>query len=382
MSEETPRRERDLSEIGDALRAAGDDFVRRNPADLRALRSSMAKARRKRRAFFGGTVVAATAAIVLLFIVMTRFEPSTRPSEVSQEPDAESLEIISRVDMSGRPAQITANSEGAYVTLPDRGEVVKIGNDSGTVEWSRSIGGAPDDIVAGEFAVWVTEPAARRIHALSFRRGISTQAPITVTDGTPQRISIGSTSLRISTLEGPAYRIDFDDRVERQLGTDVAWDIAYSGRNLWVLTPAGTVYPVDVATGIASPAIAPVQVFEGEGFDLETGGEITAAHGAIWYGRPGNDSVIRIDESDGSMDEIGLPGDYLDLEGNREGDLWVLTEADGIGRLIEIDDESGEQLTRSLEMKNGPVDIAATGDGVWVVLGGTEEVLHIDDEGP
>jgi streptogramin lyase len=379
LSQRPPRKKRDPSEIGDALRNVGDEFVKRNPADIRALRLSLAKARRKRQLFFGGSVVAATAAIALLFVVAQRPGTNTRPVDVTEQPASpQTLRITSEITLDGQPFQVASNSEGAYVTLRDEGAVAKI-DPEGKVRWIQTIGGAPEDIIAGEFAVWVTEPEEREIHALSFRRGVATQTPISVTKGIPQRLSVGRTSVRISTLDGPAYRINFDGREGQQLGSDTAWDIAYAAGRLWILTPEGLVYPIDAESGIPVEGFEPVSVFEAGEFELATAGEITAAHGGIWYGRPGDASLLRIDEGDGSTEEIALPDSYLDLDGDSQGGLWILTSSGDAGELIEVDDKTGELLPRSIALHDAPVDIAASGDGVWIVLAGSHEVLHVND---
>lgn len=379
MSDRTPRRKRDASEIGDALRNVGDDFVRRNPADLRALRQSMAKARRKRRFYLGGSAVAATAIIALLFVV-ARPALDPAPTDVAEQPTAaETLRITQRVAVDGVPSQIASNSEGAYVTVPDEGDVIKIETESGDVVWRTDIEGRPEDIIAGEFAVWVTDPETSRIHALSFRKGVATQTPIQVTKGIPLRLSVGSTSVRISTQDGPAYRIDLDGRDGLQLGQDIAWEIAHLDSRLWVLTPEGFIYPVDDETGEQVTDIEPIQVFEPDEFSQESAGEITAAHGAIWYGREGDDTVTRIEGADGSTSTISLPAPYRDLDGDGDGGMWVLTATGDAGELIEIDDETGALLPRSIQLSDVPVDIAASGDGVWIVLEGSQEVLHVND---
>jgi len=379
VSQRPPRKKRDASEIGDALRNVGDEFVRKNPADIRALRLSLAKARRKRQFFFGGSLVAATAAIALLFVVVARTGTGDQQLDVAEKPSPQTLRVTAQVALDGAPFQIASNREGAYVTLRDEGAVAKI-DPEGEVVWIKSIGGAPEDIVAGDSAVWVTEPEAREIHALSFPRGNDTQPPIKVTKGIPLRLSVGATSLRITTQDGPAYRIGIADRQGLQLGSDIAWDIAYSGKNLWVLTSEGLVYPVDGEAGQPVPGFEPITVFEpGEFDDLAAAGEITAAHGAIWYGRPGEASLLRIDETDGGTEEIDLPDEYLDLDGDSQGGLWILTRSGEAGELIEVDDTTGELLPRSIALPNEPIDIAASGDGVWIVLAGTGEVVHVND---
>ena len=379
MSDRTPRPRRDASEIGDALRNVGDRYVQQNPADLRALRQSMAKARRKRRFYLGGSAVAATAAIGLLFVV-ARPSLDRVSTDVAEQPSAaETLRVTQRVSVDGVPSQIASNENGAYVTVPDDGTVIKIGAESGEVDWSRDIEGRPEDIIAGEFAVWVTDPATSRIHALSFKRGVATQSPIQVTRGVPLRLSVGSTSVRISTENGPAYRIDFDGRDGLQLGQDVAWEIAHLNGLLWVLTPEGLIYPIDDETGEQVTDFQPLQVFEPGEFSQETAGEITAAHGAIWYGREGDDTVTRIEAADGSTSTISLPAPYRDLDGDGQGGMWVLLGTGDAGELIEIDDETGALLPRSIRLSDEPVDIAASGDGVWIVLEESHEVLHVND---
>lgn len=380
MTDRTTRQKRDPSEIGNALRSVGDDFVSRNPGDLRALRQSIAKARRKRRFRLGGSLVAATAAIALLFVVVARPGMEDASIDIAEQPPAaETLRVTQRVRLEGRPYQVASNADGAYVTLKEEGAVQKVSGASGEVQWTAPIGGAPEDIIAGEFALWVTEPESSRIYSLSFRRGLATQAPIDVTRGVPLRLSVGATSVRVTTQDGPAYRIDFEGRDGLQLGPDIAWDIAYSGSNLWVLTPEGLVYPVDTETGVPVADIAPISVFEPGEFDLDTAGEITAAHGAIWYGRPGGETLLRIADDGGSAEEISLPQSYLDLDGDSQGGLWVLTRSGATGRLIEIDDQSGQLLPRSIALPDEPVDIAASGDGVWIVLARTQELLHVND---
>jgi streptogramin lyase len=367
--------------LGDELKRVGDDFVRSNPADLAGVRAAVDRKRHRRQIVTGGGVLAAAAVSALLFFSLSGpsgTTPDIKPAESPEASAPDELRVTKEIALGVIPGQVASSEGVAYITSSDSGKVLIVDLEEGAVVTERALG-APEDIIrdGASGSLWVTDPTLGSIHRLSARSLKNTDPSFPLENGAaPVRLTVTGNNLRVAGDEGGVVRIDLATSEQFSLtGEDVIDIAATGGRNLWILTATGEIRAIDSMTG-ADVGLPVVDV------EPREASEITFAKEAIWYGAQGNSVMTRIDNVTGAQASVQLPAGYWDLDADRSG-LWVLMRSSAeAGVLAAIDPDTGAATQRSLRIEGQPVDIATSGDGIWVVKAGTQSVIHVNDQSP
>lgn len=368
--------------IRDELRRVADDYVQRHPADLAKVRAVVERRRRRRQVAFGGGALAVAAASALLFFTVSAPNVAA-PEDIkpAESPDAsvpEALRITKEIALGVTPTQVASGEGVAYVTSSTGGQVLKVDLEEAEVVEALSLG-APEDVINDGVTgnVWVTAPGEGTINRLSAKSLQRTGRPFSLQNGdAPVRLTVTGSTLRVSGETSGVVKVDLLTEEQTPLLEEDIIDIAATGgEHFWVLTATGEIKAIDSGTG-ADIGLPPTPV------EPREDSEITFAKEAIWYGVQGDSTMTRIDNATGESLEFDLPGGYWDLDADRNG-LWVLmrsSEENGV--LADIDPTTGAPSARVLRLDGQPVDIATSGDGIWVVKARTQSIIHINDAAP
>lgn len=349
--------------LGDALKHAGDVYLRENPADLERVRERVE--RHNKRQWFrfaaAGVGVAASIALGALAIV-----------NIGLDRDAErapsGVPLDHQVTTDAPPLHVEARGGSAFAALDDN-SIVRVDLSGTRQVWKTGFASPPADVIWGQTGVWVTFPDEDVIVRLDHASGEEVGRIDLDPGAGPTRLTVGARALRVVVSTG-VVRVDLSTGEQELLYEGDITDSAMGRRGFWLLNTRGAIFAVDPDTGV------PV-----EGLSAETrtpGGEITFARNAIWYGRPGSNVLIMIDESSGGLrSRISLPGDYVDLDAGADGP-WVLTGAGGDeGRITLLDPVSGELDTTSTSVGGDPVDLSTGAGGIWLVQNSASRIVHL-----
>ncbi len=223
----------------------------------------------------------------------------------------------------------------APLTLLDGGAVTEIGDDAvaiidpqtGEIAGAIELEGRPGALVAGEGAVWVTQPD----------RGIVVRID-------PERRAV------VDTI---------------QVGADPS-AIAVAGGSVWVANAGGS-----AISRISADTNSVVQTVDARGGPVG----IAVQGGALWVANAIDDSVSRVDPENGELEaSIGV-GDRPSGIVVADDDLWVANYASGAVSRI---DANREVEVATVDVGNGPLGVASGESGIWIAnyLDGT--VSRID----
>ncbi len=355
-------------DLGRSLKSVGDDYVGRHPGDFPAVREHVERRVRRRRLLLAAQAATAVAAVAAIAVVA--YDPPQQRALRPANQVPATLTVDYELSLPERPYQVTAKEDTAFITSTAAGTVSRVDRGAGDVVWTYDEAEAPEDIVWKTSALWFTDPALGQVIALDPRTGRPFFAPITVEGGPPVRLSVGPRAIWLSLQEGGSVRIPLPTpSTPTTLYDQAVVDIARGNRSFWILTATGSIIAIDPESGVAIQEVAPVSV--------PPEGEITFARGSIWYGRPGDATLIKIDEATGDTSEVELPAPYLDMDADRDG-FWILTERSrGSGEVVELNPTDGSIGPRRITLDGEPVDLAASRGGIWVVLADDQKIVHL-----
>ena len=354
-------------DLGAALRDVGDRYVENNPSDLSALRQGVSKRRNRAWIVRGAGLATAAAVTVAIFYAIGS---DRMPAETALPPVAPAdSSIETEVPLNGNLYQVAGAGDLAVVTR-NRGEISRVDAGVTAPMWSVDLGGFPADVIVVSDGVWVSDRSNNRIVHMDIRTGEVLGDSIQLGDDeAPTRLTVGAEAIRVVLRDRSVTRFDRTSGERTVLYDGGALDTAMGNQRFWILTDDGTVIARDPNTGADVPEVAPV-VGLGEG-------EITFARGAVWYGSPGSNELIRIDETDGSTIRSELPGNYVDLDGGSSG-VWVLVDTGSEeGQIIEIDPSNGSFVGTRFELEGTPRDLSTGGDGIWIVQRDTGRAVYL-----
>ncbi|MGI8773430.1 MAG: hypothetical protein ACR2KQ_00245 [Actinomycetota bacterium] len=354
-------------DLGASLRDMADRYVEDNPADFAALRQGVRR-RRARAWVVRGAGLATAAAMAGLVFYATG--PARMPAETTLPPVAPAeSSIATEVPLSGNLYQIAGAGDLAVVTR-NQGQISRVDAGSAVPMWTVDIGGFPADVVVVSDGVWVSDRSNNRIVHMDIRTGEVLGDSIQLeADEAPTRMNVGAEAIRVVLRDRSVTRIDRATGEHTVLFDGGALDTAMGNKRFWILTDDGEVLARDPNTGAGVPEVTPVEGL-GEG-------EITFARGAVWYGSPGSNELIRIDETDGSMIRSELPGTYVDLDGGSSG-VWVLVDTGTVeGQIIEVESSDGSFVGTRFELEGTSDDLSTGGDGIWIVQRDTGRAVYL-----
>lgn len=350
-------------DLGDALKSVGDSYLASHPADLAEVRAAIGRGRRRRLVLLAASGAAAAAAVVGAFALVVNLGEGSSPDGRVAAPIAFDIEIA-----TDAPYQVEAKGERAFVAVAGN-SIARIDLVPDAIAWTTSLGSTPLDVMSGPTGVWVTLPAEDRIARLDPVTGRELDGIDLAPGSAPGRLTVGIRALRV-TVDAGVMRIDLNSGEQELLYEGAIVDVAMGEHGFWLLNDRGAIFAVDPDTG---------EPVAGLSTDLRTpGGEITFARSAIWYGRPGSEVLVMIDEATGlAAPRIDLPGAYLDLDAGAGGP-WVLVDIGGdTGEILELDRDEATVAGRTAILPGRPVDMSTSADGIWVTLQAHDLVVHV-----
>jgi YVTN family beta-propeller protein len=264
------------------------------------------------------------------------------------------------VPLESRPGDIAVRADEVWVTLPDRGAVMRIDPQTMTVRDTIPVGSDPSGIAIDEASVWVTNGGSSTVSRVSPETGSVVQT-VDVPGG-PAGIAVGQGGVWVAnSLASSVSHIDPNSgEVLATIGVgDRPIDVAVDERGLWVANAgSATVSRIDPTGDLV------VQETEvGNGPQA-----IAAGLGAIWVANSLDNTVSRIDPDTNAVAETVPVGDEPTGLALAEGSVWV-SEASA-GSVTRIEPGSGSVATIPLGSHAGDM---AVGDGViWVGVRGSE----------
>jgi DNA-binding beta-propeller fold protein YncE len=252
--------------------------------------------------------------------------------------DARTSELALAAPLPGRPTDVAAQGETAWVATVDSTSVTGVSARTGSISRTVPLPGSADAIAAGEGSIWVADG----------RRGLVSRIPA----------GYGRITQRI--------RVPISDRATRPTGRLQAprASLAVGGGAVWLANGSDSLIRIDPATGKVAALPAGPRV------------EAVASTGAaVWALSSRSASVLRVDARDGRVtDRISIaarPGGDAPFPvaiAATAGTVWVLNG--NTATVTQIDGRTlGVVSTVPIGIDRVPTDIAASGDTAWVSNG-------------
>ena len=358
--------------IEEALRSAGDDYLRRNPADLHRARERVHRLRRRRQMKAGLTTAlgAAAAVAVAVFAWPATDSPAERPRPAAGvELPPGSLAITVGDD----PAEVAVGDGVLWVSDTADSTVSRVDADTGDATIPVPVSGVPGDLAVGPGGeVWVAIPD------LGVVQRIDPTTNATVPDlrvdvgpeGTPIDLAIDE-FLWVSAVDRELLQVDpATGGVVRRIGSLRPVNVAARDGGVFVLDSEGTVRGIDPLTG--EPNAIELS------FDVSGRGDIHFYDGKVWVAEGDGSTLYSADVAAASsrISSYSFRGTYMEMV-EAPGGIIVLSDlGDGTGVLSLIDPVTG--ATRELaEIPGSPRDLVRGLDHLWVSLSDRDEIVRI-----
>jgi YVTN family beta-propeller protein len=274
--------------------------------------------------------------------------------------DLESGDLAGSIPLESRPGDVAVGEGGVWVTLPDRGAVMRIDPETMTVRNTIPVGADPSGIAIGAGSVWVSNGGSSTVSRISLETEQVVGDPIDVPGG-PAGIAVGLGGVWVANSFAASV-----SRIDPKSGTvqapipvgDRPVDVAIDEDGLWVADAgSGNVSLVDPDTS----AVRTVDVGNGPL-------AIAAGPEGIWVAKSLDGTIKRIDPDTVAVDKtIDIGGAPSGLDA---GSGVVLVSDESQGSVTTVDPASGSPTTITVGSQAGDM---AVGDGVvWVSVRGSE----------
>jgi YVTN family beta-propeller protein len=371
--------------ISRALASEAESFA---PKDLAAAERRFLRARRKRRfTWFGGATLATAAAVVAVALF-------PRPELVTDRaPQRVAGTVLTEISVGESPVSVAVSRTAVWVANSGDGTVSRIDPETREVVTTIEVGGAPEEIVAGDFAtgrvVWAYEAQSRRVleidpatnevvseYSDAWLQGTHidlalTDAALWMADPVSESVYLGSHREDDPSYTGPESASG--NGMAGEAGGDVARES--EGGEAWSYNGSrGTLTLLQGRDGTLELGRGPrvTDVLTSENGDLAVGG------GAMWVSDDFG-VIMRVDRKTYKKQYIDLGGRHSDLSYGG-GYLWALTteEEEGAATLRRIDPTTGDVVGDPIPLKDEPVDVSADNEAVWVAHKAGDSVTRID----
>ncbi|HYP22465.1 MAG TPA: hypothetical protein VEV43_02730 [Actinomycetota bacterium] len=357
--------------IEEALRAVGDDYVRRNPPDLLRARNRIDQLRRRRQMKATAGAAFATAAVVAVAVLAW---PGAQTAREAPRPAAE-IELPAgwvSVSVGDEPTEVAVGDGALWVSNAGDGTVSRIDPVSNEVV-TVPLSGAPGDLAVGEGGeVWAASPelgAVQRIDPVTSSPTPDRRIDVAPAD-TPLDLAIDG-FLWVSVIDRDLVQVDpaTGDEVRR-----IDWvrpvNVAAREGAVFVLDAGGTVYGVDRLTG--EPTGFEIS------FDVEDRGDVHYDDGHVWVAEGDGSAVHALDFAGASrrIRSYGFRGTYVEMVHTPAGVVVLSDLGDGSGVLTQIDAATGE-TTELGEIEGGPRDLVQGSGAYWVSTSDADAVVRI-----
>jgi len=272
--------------------------------------------------------------------------------------DLSTRELGGSIPLESRPGDVAVGAGGIWVTLPDRGAVMRIDPETMTIRNTIPVGADPSDVAIGGGSVWVTNGGSASVSRISTETEKVVQTiPLT---GGPAGIAVGRGGVWVAnSLSASVTHIDAesgDVLATIEVG-DSPVDIALDDRDVWVTNAAsGTVSRIDPATDLEVQAV-PV----GNGPRA-----IAVGPDGVWVANFLGGNVSHIDPDTNAVDRAIPVGEAPTALTLADGALWVSDGSDGSVTTIEPEGAGGTVTSFPL---GSQADDITLGDGaLWVTV--------------
>ncbi len=272
--------------------------------------------------------------------------------------DLSTRELGGSIPLESRPGDVAVGAGGIWVTLPDRGAVMRIDPETMTIRNTIPVGADPSDVAIGGGSVWVTNGGSASVSRISAETEKVVQTiPLT---GGPAGIAVGRGGVWVAnSLSASVTHIDAesgDVLATIEVG-DSPVDVALDDRNVWVTNAAsGTVSRIDPATDLEVQAV-PV----GNGPRA-----IAVGPDGVWVANFLGGNVSHIDPDTNAVDRAIPVGEAPTALTLADGALWVSDGSDGSVTTIEPEGAGGTVTSFPL---GSQADDITLGDGaLWVTV--------------
>jgi YVTN family beta-propeller protein len=363
--------------LEEALRAAGDDYLRRNPADLVRARTRVRQLRRRRQLRTGALGALATAAAVAVAVYAW---PGAGVSDDAPRPAGRISPLPGSVsiDVGDVPAEVAVGHGAVWVANTGDSSVSRIDPAANEEVSEINLEGAPSDLaVGGDGEVWVALPelgVVQRIdpttNALTPNMRIEVAVP-----GTPLDLAIDH-YLWVSVVEEGLLQIDPVSGEVVNTITDLdPVNVAARGGAVFVLESDGAVRGIDARTG--EPNAIELS------FDVEGRGDVHYYDGHLWVAEGDGGDLFSVDVASGSqaISSYSFRGTYMEMVLVPEGVLVLSDLGDGTG-LLSLVDLSGRGTVELAVLEESPRDLVRGLDDLWVSSSATGTVTRITGELP
>ncbi|MEA2459887.1 MAG: hypothetical protein QOH90_64, partial [Actinomycetota bacterium] len=282
----------------------------------------------RRHPLWAAAIALALAATVVVPITLLVGEGSADPitGDALAMVDLVSGKVEGSVSLDGRPGDVAVGAGGVWVTVPDRGVVMRIDRESMTVRNTIPVGAEPSGIAVGEGSVWVSNGGSSTVSRIS----PETETVVETIDvpGGPAGIAVGFGGVWVANSFGASV-----SRIDPRTG-DLLATIGVGDR------------PVDVAIG----------------------------DDAVWVANAASDTISRIDPAQNEVQQTRVGKGPLAIASGPSG-IWVANTQDGTVSRI---DPGGDSVAQTIEVDGEPTDLALTEGSVWVADGSLGSVSRID----
>lgn len=270
-------------------------------------------------------------------------------------------ELAGSVPLDARPGALAVGAGGVWVTLPDRGAVMRIDPTTMTIRDTIPVGADPSGIAIGEGSVWVANGGSSTVSRISPK----TESVVQTIDapGGPSGIAVGQGGVWVAnSLSASVTRLDPESG--EPLATigagDQPIDVAVDDRGVWVANAASdTVSRIDPGRDLE---VATVEVGNGPR-------AIAAEPDGVWVANLLDGTVARIDPDANAVVQVSTVGEAPTGLAVAGGSVWVSEGADGSVSSV----ESGGEGATSIQLGSQAHDIAfGGGEVLWVAARGPE----------
>jgi YVTN family beta-propeller protein len=313
--------------------------------------------RRRRRITRAAAALATAAAVALVAWVAVR--ESERVAPITNPPPGSLGRVTATIPVGPSPADVLAGQEAVWVANPAQGTVSRGDPATNTVTKTIRVGRGPGRLAAGFGSIWVANATEQTVSRIDPQTG-RVAATIPGTGGGPSDLAVGAGAVWVT--EG-ARLMRIDPATDKLATIPLLWDstaggIAVVDRLLWLSGAASShaggyrIIRVDPSTNRMADTVTTA----GEG-------ELTVGGGSVWQAGIATQTVYRLDPKSGrTLAEIpvGVVAKHLTAG---DGSLWVGGDS---GRVTCID-MATNKVTGTFQVSGRAAAVAVGYGSVWIV---------------
>lgn len=357
--------------LEEALRRVGDDYVRRNPADLHRARVRVNRLRRRRQMRTGalGALGAAAAVAVAVFAWpgSDRAQDRARPAGVAPEPATVTIPV------GEGPSEIAVGHGSIWVSNTGDASVARVDPDTNRVQQTIPLEGEPGDLAvdwAGH--LWVAIPEAGVVQRIDSRtNALTPNMRVEVADaGTPLDLALEE-HLWVSVVEEALVKIDVRSGAILTRNEDLRpVNVAARDGGVFALDAAGVVHGVNPDTSAASALeIA---------FGIEGRGDVHFFGGRLWVAEGNGNALFSAPVAgSGEIDRYSFRGTYVEMVHGLEG-TFVLSDLGNETGVLSVIEPDGA-VREVTELSGDPRDLVGGAEDLWVSNASTGTITRLPD---